>query len=143
LPFLCAQDFRNPDTRSYYTSSVMSTLTAAYVDGTFTDDVTGLPAEHGSAPGRMGLTAADVADIQRATSVANQQLIDAAVAANKYVWAAFGHQDGVGSGPTPSSCAAWMAPRCTAAYQQLAVTQTFDAAHANASIASFLITRPP
>ena len=91
----------------------------------------------------MGLTPADVALLQHATSVANAQLIDTAVAAGKYVWAAFGNQDGVGSGPTSRNCAAWMAQRCNAAYQDAAITQAFDAHNVNASIASFLITRPP
>lgn len=121
----------------------MASITGPDVDGTFTDDVTGLPAEHGAAPGNMKLSAADVAALQMATSVANQALIDTAVAAGKYVWQAFGDQDGVSAGPSAANCAAWARTRCTPAWQSRAVTQLHDAAHANTSIAAFLVTRPP
>ncbi len=113
------------------------------MDGTFTDDVTGVPAEHDALPGRLGLTPAQVASYQYDTSIASQQIIDAAIASNKYVWAAFGHQDGVGSGPNAATCATWMRARCNSAYQAQAITQTCDAAHFNQSLAAFLITRPP
>lgn len=137
-------DFRVPQSANYYIASVLNTTTSTpYVDGTFTDDVTGLPAEHGSAPHNMNLSAAEVNAIQYYTSVANQKLIDAAVAAGKYVWAAFGNQDGVGSGPSKASCASWMRARCGASYQNTAITQQFDTNNVNQSIASFLVTRPP
>lgn len=137
-------DFRVPESAQYYISSVLNTTTyTPYVDGTFTDDVTGLPAEHGSAPGRMNLSAADVNYIQYRTSVANQALIDAAVAAGKYVWAAFGDQDGVGGGPSSATCASWTRARCNAGYQSRAITQAMDTNFVNQSIASFLVTRPP
>ena len=94
----------------------------------------------------MRLSPADVLDIQHATSVANARLIDAAVASGKYVWAAFGDQDGVGGGPSKATCATWMRDRCGAAapaYQNIAITQALDRANVNQSIASFLVTRPP
>ena len=136
-------DFRNASAREYYISSVLASMAYPETDGSFTDDVTGLPAEHDSAPGNMKLSASDVADIQYETSVTNGELIQQAVNAGKYIWAAFKNQDGVGSGPSPASCGSWMHARCNAAYQALATTQAFDTAHANASIASFLIVRPP
>jgi hypothetical protein len=89
------------------------------------------------------MSAEDVSAAQYMTSVTNQALIDQAVAAGKYVWAAFGNQDGVGGGPSASSCQSWMADRCTAAYQGRAITQELDTKNVNQSIASFLITRPP
>lgn len=136
-------NFSEPEASAYYISSVLGTTANPHVLGSFTDDVTGLPAEHDQAPARMRLSPADVAALQRATSVTNGLLVNAAVAAGKYIWAAFGNQDGVGQGPSPSSCQAWMAARCTPAYQARAITQALDKAHVNASIASFLITRPP
>ena len=69
--------------------------------------------------------------------------IDAAVAAGKYVWAAFGAQDGVSGGPSRASCAAWMRPRCAPAWQALARTQAADTANFNQSLAAFLVTRGP
>ena len=102
-----------------------------------------MPEEHGSLPGRLGLTPAQVAAFQYDTSVANQQIIDAAITVRKYVWAAFGNQDGVGSGPSAATCSTWMRSRCTPAYQSRAITQACDTANFNQSLAAFLITRPP
>ena len=136
-------DFREPDTASYCISSVLATTNNPNVDGTFTDDVTGLPAEHGAAPGNMKLSAAEVAAIQVATQDANGVLIAKAIAQGKYVWAAFGDQDGVGSGPTQATCADWMRQRCTADWQLRATTQHIDAGNVNQSIAAFLVVRPP
>ena len=136
-------DYRNASARAYYISSVLASIGYPETDGSFTDDVTGLPAEHGAAPGNMKLSAADVAEIQYQTSVTNGELIQQAVNAGKYIWAAFKDQDGVSAGPSPASCSAWMHARCNAAHQTVATTQAFDTAHVNASIASFLIVRPP
>ena len=45
-------DYRVPESAQYVIDSIMGTLTSTpYVEGTFTDDVTGLPAEHDHAPG--------------------------------------------------------------------------------------------
>ena len=65
------------------------------------------------------------------------------MAAGKYVWAAFGNQDGVGGGPSKGNCASWMRSRCAVSYQNQAITQQFDTGNVNQSIASFLVTRPP
>lgn len=135
-------NFTNPTATNYFVSSIVASMQGPDVDGTFADDVTGLPAEHGAAPGNMRLSAADVAALQMATSVASQALIDAAIAAGKYVWQAFGDQDGVSAGPSAANCAAWMHQRCSADWQARATTQLYDPAHANASLASFLIVRP-
>ena len=91
----------------------------------------------------MKLSQADVDLLQKATSIASSRLIDSAVAAGKYVWAAFGDQDGVSAGPSKANCADWMRSRCDSDYQKRAITQNFDASNANQSIASFLVTRPP
>ena len=136
-------NFSNPLSADYYISSVLASIAYPETDGSFTDDVTGLPAEHDAAPGNMKLSAADVQRQQFDTSVANGRLIDEAVAAGKYIWAAFGNQDGVGGGPSASTCAAWMHERCNDAWQARATTQAFDNNAVNQSIASFLIVRPP
>ena len=44
------------DAASYYVASVVGSVAEAAVDGTFTDDVTGLPNEHHAAQGRLGKT---------------------------------------------------------------------------------------
>jgi Hypothetical glycosyl hydrolase family 15 len=91
----------------------------------------------------MKLSPAEVVAIQEATGVANAALIEQAVAAGKYIWQAFGNQDGVGGGPSQSSCASWMSTRCTPDWQSRATTQQMDDKNVNQSIASFLIVRPP
>lgn len=136
-------DYRVPAAADYYISSVLNTTLNAYVDGTFTDDVTGFPEEHGNGPKNINMSDTDVAILDMATSAANARLIDEAVAAGKYVWQAFGAQDGVGSGPSKDSCISWMSARCTTEYQAQAITQTCDDGNFNQSLASFLITRPP
>lgn len=132
-----------PDAANYYVQSVLNTTLNEYVDGTFTDDVTGFPAEHDQGPAHIHMSPDDVAAVDQATYVANAALISAAVANGKYVWQAFGAQDGVGSGPSQGDCNSWMSARCNEAYQSQAITQTCDTKNFNQSLASFLITRPP
>lgn len=102
------------------------------VDGSFTDDVTGLPAEHEHAPVNMNLSAQEVVDIQVATQLTQARLIDTLVAAGKYNWQAFGSQDGVGEGVQQKSCASYMTSRCAAQQTQpdRPMTVQFDAANA-------------
>jgi hypothetical protein len=132
-----------PDAANYYIESVLQTISDPAVDGTFTDDVTGLPAEHDNAPKNCNLTAQEVTDIQFATQAANQRLIDLAVAAGKYVWQAFGAQDGVGQGVSKGNCAGFVRNMCQPSFQSRAITYSFDSHNANQSIAAFLIGRPP
>jgi hypothetical protein len=136
-------DFRLPEVREYYIQSVLSTLTDPAVDGTFTDDVTGFPAEHDQGPAHIKMNASDVATVQYYTQLANAQLIDAVVAAGKYNWQAFGAQDGVGDGVSKGSCAAFMRQRCDPSWQKRAITMRFDPASKEQSVAAFLITRGP
>lgn len=145
----------NPATRAFFVASVLAALAFPEMDGTYTDDVIGLPSEHNNMVRALNLSAAQIAEHQYATSLTGAALIDAAVAAGKYVWQAFDGDDKVGRdgslpGPTPATCLAWMRARCTAAYQAHPVLQqavpngvTYTPAQMNASLASFLVTRPP
>lgn len=111
----------------------MASIAYPEVDGTFADDV------NGHVPSALNLSAADIDVYRYHTSLANQMLVDAAVAAGKYVWAAFGAQDGVGDGPTATPRA-----RCTADWQRgRATTQAVDERAFNQSLAAFLVTRGP
>lgn len=134
-------DFRVPAAADYYVSSVLGVIADPAVDGTFTDDVTGLPAEHTAAPANMKLSAAEVAAVQQATQATNARLIEAAVAAGKFVWQAFGYQDGVGPAVTSANCASAMASLCAAQPANAPMTMGFNAASANQSVAAFLIAR--
>ena len=68
-----------------------------YVDGTFSDDVGGLPEEHGAVMGRINMTGAQLQALQYATAVTHQKLVTALIAAGKYNWQAFGGGDGAGA----------------------------------------------
>jgi len=145
----------NPATRAFFVRSVMGSLSYPEVDGTYTDDVIGLPAEHFNMVRALNLSAADIARHQYATSQTGAALVEATVAAGKYVWQAFDGDDRVGRdgslpGPSPQTCLLWMRARCTPFYQTHPVLQqayqngaTPTPALLNASLASFLITRGP
>jgi hypothetical protein len=138
-------DFRVPEAAQYYVDSIVQVLNDPAVDGTFTDDVTGLPAEHPEAPAHCNMTAQEVADLQFATQATNQALIDALVAAGKYNWQAWGAQDGVGGGVSAGNCVSYMRNMCDPARQANSITYGFDGSAANKkqSLAGFLIVRPP
>eukprot|EP01084_Bolivina_argentea_P303780 524569_1 len=138
-------DFRNIDCANYYITSVISTVNYPYVDGSFTDDVAGLPEEHSNAPKNMHLSSEEVADIQKATQQTNQRLIDALIDAGKYNWQAFGHQDTVGPGISKSQCSNFMNNYCkmqNSNSNNYTMTMAFDANNAIQSLAAFLIVRP-
>lgn len=136
-------DFREPAAANYFVASVLATLASPAVDGTYADDAEGVPAEHPDVARHTNLSAADVRALQQATQLANMALINASVAAGKYVWQAFGAGDGASPGPSRASCAAWMRAHCAPARQQQPLLQQHDAAAANQSVAAFLIVRPP
>ena len=136
-------DYRLPEVKTYYVKSVMSTLAYDEVDGTFSDDVTGWPEEHDGGPANVNMSDADVQDIKYHTGLGSAMLVDAVVAAGKYNWQAFGAQDGVGPGIDQASCTSFLTDRCTADFQQQAITMQFDDSNAVQSIAGFLIVRGP
>jgi hypothetical protein len=137
-------DFRNASAGAYFVASVSATLSAAgaAVDGTYADDVTGVPAEHPLVVARTGLSAAELRALQDATQAVNAALVNATIAQGQYAWQSFGAGDGATRGPSPASCAAWMRDRCAPARQAQPLLQQHDAAAANQSVAAFLIVRP-
>ena len=136
-------DFRVAPAADYFVASVLAAMASPAVDGTYSDDVTGVPQEHPHVVGRTNLSAAGLRALQLATQATNMALINASVAAGKYVWQAFGAGDGAAPGPTRSTCAAWMRAHCAPARQAQPLLQQHDAAAANQSVAAFLIVRPP
>jgi len=140
-----SQDFRNVDAAAYFVSSVAASVADPAVDGTFTDDVTGVPAEHEEVQKNTGMSDAEIAALQYATQQASQNLITTLTLAGKYNYQAFGAQDGVNGGPTKGTCAAWVRERCAPAYQGRPMFIGMDNAPANANqtVAAFLVTRPP
>lgn len=136
-------DFRVPAASDYFVSSVLATMASPAVDGSYADDVDGVPMEHPNVVHNTNLSVADVRALQYATQATNQALINASIAAGKFVWQAFGASDGASPGPTNATCAAWMRAHCAPEFQSRALLQQHDAAAANQSVAAFLIVRPP
>ena len=131
--------------RDFFVNSVLAATSDPAVDGTYSDDVDGFPDEHGTAPALIGMSAADVGELQYWTQATHARLVVELVARGKYNWQAFGYTDGTGPSVTQSTCLTFMTARCTAAYQspQNPVLMGMDDSNLNASIAAFLITRPP
>jgi len=158
-------NYLNEEAADYFISSIDAVLDTDAVDGTFTDDVDGLPAEHPSAQARIGMNDAGLAALRFATQTTSQLLIDTLVAHGKYNWQAFGSRDTsalppaaaaaapgsasrgapLGAGPSPSTCAAWMRTNCAAALQAAPMLMKMDSspANKNQTVAAFLIVRPP
>ena len=137
-------DFRNKNASSYFVASALTAVASPEIDGSYADDVTGVPAEHPAVINHTGLSPADVAALQYATQATNEVLVTALVSAEKYMWQAFGAGDGVHPGPAsaPSACAAWMRAHCAPAMQDAPLLMAFDVENKNQSIAAFLIVRP-
>jgi hypothetical protein len=153
-------NYMQSDAAQYYISSVVASLSDNATDGTFTDDVDGLPAEHPDVQAKIGMTDQELEQLRFATQSTSSALIYALVASGKFNWQAFGSHDTSAPAPppgrrgskgarnfrgaiTPSSCAAALRAGCAIAEQARPLLQHHDAAHANQSVAAFLITRPP
>eukprot|EP00759_Apiculatamorpha_spiralis_P014286 PhF_6_TR21008/c0_g1_i1/m.30177 len=91
-------DFRNLAAVKAYVTSVVSAVRDPAVDGTFTDDVTGVPGEHPLVPNRTNLSPKDLSDLQWGTSVASSAVIEALATIGKGVYQAFGGGDNDGPG---------------------------------------------
>lgn len=138
-------DFRNASASAYFISSVLSSLSDPAVDGTFTDDVTGVPAEHPEVQKSCGYSDSDISALQYATQSASAALISTLTLAGKYNYQAFGAQDGVNGAPSKGNCAAWVRERCAPAFQGYPMFIGMDnsPANANQTVAAFLVVRPP
>ena len=131
-------DHRNEEASDYFVTSLVESLQGPEADCTFTDDAKGLPEEHPAVVGKINMTAVQLGELQRATTLTYDKLIVALVAAGKYDWQAF-------SSTSPfshSTCSVWMDSYCEPARQKDMMIMSSSSAD-NASIAAFLITRPP
>lgn len=77
-------DFRNESASQYFIASVLESVSTDDVDGSFTDDVDGMPAEHPNAPARCGLTDEALADLRWGTQATHMALVESLVSASKY-----------------------------------------------------------
>lgn len=145
-------NYLNQEAADYFVSSVTAVLAPDAVDGTFTDDVDGLPAEHPRAQANIGMSDDDLSALRFATQSTSQRLIDTLVAAGKYNWQAFGSRDtsvsarlGAGAGLSPATCAADVRALCNATLQAqpLLMKMASPGPDANQTLAAFLVVRPP
>jgi len=136
-------DFRVPEASKYFVDSILQSIKNLYVDGTFADDVTGLPEEHGEAIKNMHISPQEANEIQQATQIAVQNLIDTLIENGKYVYQAFSAEDDVGPAPTKSNCIQFMEKFCEPDMQKNPMTMSFNTKDTAQVLAAFLITRPP
>ena len=145
----------NPAAVQYYITSVLASLEAdgGVADGSFTDDVDGLPAEHPAVQAAIGMSDDALA-----------ALIQTLTLSQKFNWQAFGSDDtsvdlsaasapksraargpAMIAGPTRTNCLQVMRTYCQAAYQGRPMLMKMDntAPNANQTVAAFLIVRPP
>jgi len=135
-------DYTNPKAADYFISSVVESLDNEWVDGTFTDDVTGVPAEHEAVTKSIKMTSAQLLQLQLATTATHTSLVNKLIEAGKYNWQAFGGGDGTGPGIHKDDCVTFMRKYCDPKRQQKAMMMAAGEAD-NQTIAAFLITRPP
>ena len=81
-------DYTNRSAAEYFITSVLSVLSDPAVDGTFTDDVDGVPEEHGAVQAAINMTDGQLAQLQYATLATNMLLIESLVPMQKYNWQA-------------------------------------------------------
>jgi hypothetical protein len=136
-------DFTIAEAAAFFINAVLAPLNDPAVDGSFSDDVTGVPAEHDAVQGRINMTSAQLAALQYATQATSMDLIETLSLAGKYNWQAFGAQDGVNAGPNKGSCASWMREYCDPAYQGRPMMMGMDDHAVNQTVAAFLVSRPP
>jgi len=136
-------DFTNPDAADYFVSSILKVLEDPAVDGTFTDDVSGVPEEHGQVQANINMTDAQLAALQNATQWTSQVLIEKLAAAGKWNWQAFGGQDGTAQSVGPSSCQSFLSTWCQNQSQPgQSMLFQLDPSNVNQTVAAFLIARP-
>jgi hypothetical protein len=76
----------NINASNYFVSSVVGSLSDSAVDGTFTDDENGVPQEHPKVAGAIGMSPAQLSELQRSTRSTHTRLLDALIKADKYNW---------------------------------------------------------
>ena len=137
-------DYTNNTAAQYFIQATLDSM-GPEVDGTFTDDVDGIPEEHPAVQGAINMTDAQLAELQYSTMATNQLLIEALVQNGKYNWQAFGSEDGVNGGPTKGDCASWMRQMCDPVMQGRTMLMQMDSSDANRNqtVAGFLVSRPP
>lgn len=150
----CAQyfwNYSNPDAAQFVLGvSLQGSLATGspYVDATFMDDIlddpSGFP-EHSAAVSNMGLTKDQLSELVDAKNSFVSAAINNMASNGHYIWQAFAGAagDGVGGGPSKSTCAAFMRRTCTADWQNVPWTMQWPATDKAQALAAFLIARGP
>ena len=135
-------DHTNTDASDAFVAGILDSLDDPAVDCTFMDDPTGVPMEHPSVTGRIGMTPTQLDALQRATAMSYWKLFRALSKKGKWIFEQF---QTVAFKEDPNSCFEFMEKYCEPAQQD--VTMVFNAgvkpSTINQTVAAFLITRPP
>jgi len=135
-------NFSNPATVDYWINEVVLgkyAMGSPYVDGIFTDDVSGLGQEHPDAGSNMGLTQDQIVKIQQDSQAAWTKMLDTIIQHRGYNWQAFSDDDGVHDAPGKSNCASAMRDLCGKIKNPMLLQ--LDTSNLIQNIASFLIAR--
>jgi hypothetical protein len=139
-------NFSTPGAVAYFRDVVMvgGATASPALDGVFSDDIDGFPAEHAAAAALMGITAQEGAKLQAATAVAWQSMFEGLVEADKFNWQAFigGAYDETAKPPNASgnaTCGAPMRTWCEAQGSDLPLLLAHDGT--NTTAAAFLVGR--
>ena len=153
-------DWRNAEAAAYFVEAIVNSTFLDGVDGTFTDDSQGVPMEHPTLAGELGVTNASLASLQFATQQAGNFLAVALAAAGKICFDCVGGQVswtgnsalmggfGYNQRPPPrpvEQCTAWMRNYCAVEMQGRGMFLEWDvnnATHHAQTMAAFLVTRP-
>ena len=140
-------NFSNPAAVEYFIAEATSddAVGNALVDGIFTDDVDGTFQEHAQACRNMGMSEAQVAQVEDDNQKAYAKLLDALVAKDAYNWQAFGAEDGTTSllPVGQKDCAETMRRLCEPTTSLSSQPRLVTAVGGVQGVAAFLLARGP
>ena len=159
-------NFSEPALRAWWVTNFFSGkggTESQYVDGCFSDDVMGVPEEHPDAVARLGMTAAQLTQLQRDTQQTWNLAAASLIEEGGYSWQLFGVSDYAAAPPSdkdPAACTAQMREYCRPARQELPMLMGLHGNCArlgytgnaplesctrgtNFTLAAFLVVRPP
>jgi hypothetical protein len=150
-------DWRNVEATEYFVEAIVNSTFLPGVDGTFTDDSNGVPAEHTEMPGILNVSLDSLYQLQLRTQQAGNYLATSLAAVGKTCWdciggqvswtgASFGYNQRPPLNDT-SQCTDWMRSYCAPGMQGRGMFMEWDvrpnATNHEQTMAAFLVTRPP
>ena len=155
-------NWSHPEAASYFVAAITNATLVPGVDGTFTDDSPGVPAEHPEVQARLHLSDRSIQQLQRATQAGGQALAESLAKHGRTCWNCIDGVEGPIGGvwgmntrpppPDPVQCAAQMRVLCAPERQQRGLFMEYDTGwnetakknlHHTQTLAAFLIVRSP